>query len=206
MDLSVAAQVKVLILYAHPEPQTSVANQVMINKIASLDNVTVRDLYALYPDFFIDVNAEHQALLEHDVIVFHHPMYLYSCPSLLKEWLDRVLGKKGFAYGEGSALRGKYWRSVITTGGKQEAFGEHGYNKYPLEQILQPFELTAALCRMNWIEPLVLYWARNVSDNERELHADQYYQWLLNPLADVNVVSGEVVTLHSTQQGGGNGS
>lgn len=39
---------------------------------------------------------------------------------VLKEWLDRVLGK-GFAFGDGSALEGKYWRSVITTGGKEEA-------------------------------------------------------------------------------------
>ncbi|MDA0149473.1 glutathione-regulated potassium-efflux system ancillary protein KefG [Vibrio sp. LaRot3] len=175
------SQKKVLVIYAHPESQTSVANQVMIKKIESLEHVTVHDLYAHYPDFFIDVNAEHERLLAHDVIVFQHPMYLYSCPALLKEWLDRVLGK-GFAYGDGSALAGKCWRSVITTGGNQEAFGEHGYNKYPLEQILQPFELTAALCRMTWIEPLVLYWARNISDVERYQHAEVYRQWLNNPL------------------------
>jgi glutathione-regulated potassium-efflux system ancillary protein KefG len=24
------------------------------------------------------------------VIVFQHPLYTYSCPALLKEWLDRV--------------------------------------------------------------------------------------------------------------------
>ncbi|WP_075711260.1 glutathione-regulated potassium-efflux system ancillary protein KefG [Vibrio panuliri] len=205
MDLSATAQAKVLIIYAHPEPQTSVANQVMINKVTSLEHVTVRDIYALYPDFFIDVNAEHDALLEHDVIVFHHPMYLYSCPALLKEWLDRVLGKKGFAYGEGSALQGKYWRSVITTGGKEDAFGEYGYNKYPLEQILQPFELTAALCRMHWIEPFVLYWARNVADSEREMHAERYYQWLAAPLVGVNVISGEVVNPQQSAVGGHNG-
>lgn len=176
-----AAKAKVLVIYAHPEPSTSIANHVMLKKIASLEHVTVHDLYARYPDFFIDVNAEHELLLAHDVIVFHHPMYLYSCPALMKEWLDRVLGK-GFAYGNESALQGKYWRSVITTGGKEEAFGEHGYNKYPLEQILQPFELTAALCRMHWIEPLVLYWARNVSDMERYQHAEHYRQWLNDPL------------------------
>ncbi|MGR5457378.1 NAD(P)H-dependent oxidoreductase, partial [Vibrio alfacsensis] len=78
--------------YAHPEPQNSIANQVMLKKIESLDNVTLRDLYALYPDFFIDVKAEHQLLLDHDVIVLQHPLYMYSCPSLLKEWIDRVLG------------------------------------------------------------------------------------------------------------------
>ncbi|NAW59192.1 glutathione-regulated potassium-efflux system ancillary protein KefG [Vibrio sp. V39_P1S14PM300] len=172
---------RVLVIYAHPEPDNSIANQVMIKKITSLAHVRVHDLYAAYPDFFIDVHAEHQLLLEYDVIVFQHPLYMYSCPALLKEWIDRVLGK-GFAFGDGSALAGKYWRSVITTGGSEEAFSEQGYNRYPLDQILQPFELTAALCRMNWITPLVLYWSRNVGDLERYQHAEQYRQWLNNPL------------------------
>lgn len=172
---------KVLVLYAHPESQTSVANQMMIKKIESLDHVTVHDLYAHYPDFFIDVSAEQKLLAEHDVIVFHHPLFMYSCPALLKEWLDRVLGK-GFAFGKGEALKGKYWRSVITTGGQEGAFGKTGYNRYPLSEILQPFELTAALCQMHWIEPLVLYWARNVSEMERYQHAERYRLWLSDPL------------------------
>lgn len=186
---------KVLVLYAHPESQTSVANQMMIKKIESLDHVHVHDLYAHYPDFFIDVPAEQQLLEDHDVIVFHHPLYMYSCPALLKEWFDRVLGK-GFAYGKGEALKGKYWRSVITTGGKEEAFGRSGYNRYPLDEILQPFELTAALCQMAWIEPLVLYWARNVSEMERYQHAEAYRQWLNNPL----------LTYTEQVVGGGNGA
>jgi len=183
---------KVLVLYAHPESQTSVANQIMIKKIESLDHVTVHDLYAHYPDFFIDVSAEHQLLNEHDVIVFHHPLFMYSCPALLNEWLDRVLGK-GFAFGKGEALKGKYWRSVITTGGQEGAFAKTGYNRYPLAEILQPFELTAALCQMHWIEPLVLYWARNVSEMERYQHAERYRQWLNDPLQiDLpDVVGGE---------------
>ncbi|MCG9598528.1 glutathione-regulated potassium-efflux system ancillary protein KefG [Vibrio sp. Isolate25] len=180
---------KVLVIYAHPESQSSVANQVMIKKITALDHVTVHDLYAYYPDFFIDVDAEQQRLLDHDVIVFQHPLYMYSCPALLKEWMDRVLGK-GFAYGKGEELKGKYWRSVITTGGNEEAFGSEGYNKYPLSEILQPFELTAALCQMAWIEPLVLYWARNVSDMDRYQHAEKYRQWLQNPI--MTSTSGEI--------------
>lgn len=34
------------------------------------------------------------------MIVFQHPLYTYSCPALLKEWLDRVLSR-GFASGPG---------------------------------------------------------------------------------------------------------
>lgn len=180
---------KVLVIYAHPEPLNSIANQTMLHGISSLQHVTVHDLYATYPDFFIDVTAEQQRLLGHDVIVFQHPLYMYSCPALLKEWFDRVL-TKGFAFGNKTALHGKYWRSVITTGGKQDAFDDKGYNKYPLDQILQPFELTAALCCMNWIEPLVLYWARNVSDTERYQHAQEYRNWLLNPLSTQGELDG----------------
>lgn len=181
---------KVLVIYAHPDPDNSVANKMMMDFITALPHVTVHDLYAHYPDFFIDLNREHELLAEHDVIVFQHPLYMYSCPALLKEWIDIVLGK-GFAYGEGDALSGKYWRSVITTGGAQDAFTPKGYNKYTLTEILQPFELTAALCRMTWIEPMVLYWARKVSVQEREMHAISYRQWLLDPLANIKVKAGE---------------
>lgn len=171
---------RVLVIYVHPDPDSSIANKAMINQIKNLAHVTVHDLYAHYPDFFIDVPYEQKLLLAHDVIVFQHPLYMYSCPALLKEWFDRVLGK-GFAFGEGKALEGKYWRSVITTGGAQDAFASSGYNKYPLEEILQPFELSASLCRMHWLEPLILYWARNTSDDERQAHANRYQRWLLNP-------------------------
>ena len=172
---------KILLIFVHPEPETSVANSIMLKKVQDLEHVTVHDLYARYPDFFIDVQYEHQLLLEHDIIVFQHPLFMYSCPALLKEWMDRVLGK-GFAFGDNSALEGKYWRSVITTGGAEKAFAASGYNKYPMQEILQPFELTASLCRMHWIEPLVLHWARHVSDVDRYQHAEQFRSWLQHPL------------------------
>ncbi|OEF30094.1 glutathione-regulated potassium-efflux system ancillary protein KefG [Vibrio rumoiensis] len=175
-----AALPRILVIYAHPDPDNSVANKVLIKAIKDLPHVTVHDLYAAYPDFFIDVAAEHRLLLEHDLIVFQHPMFMYSCPALMKEWMDTVLGK-GFAFGKGRALQGKSWRSVITTGGQKEAFSARGYNQYPLEQILKPFELTAKLCQMNWVEPLVLYWARNIEQAERVQHAQAYRQWLMSP-------------------------
>jgi glutathione-regulated potassium-efflux system ancillary protein KefG len=40
------------------------------------------------------------------VIVFQHPLYTYSCPALLKEWLDRVLSR-GFSSGVGEPAGGK---------------------------------------------------------------------------------------------------
>ncbi|WP_086982048.1 glutathione-regulated potassium-efflux system ancillary protein KefG [Vibrio aphrogenes] len=172
---------RVLVIYAHPDPDNSIANQMLLKAAQGLSNVTIHDLYGRYPDFFIDVAAEHRLLLEHDVIVFQHPLFMYSCPALMKEWMDTVLGK-GFAFGKGAALKGKYWRSIVTAGGSKEAFSTRGYNQYPLEQILQPFELTAKLCQMHWVEPMVLYWARNVDKATRIEHAQAYRSWLLHPI------------------------
>lgn len=44
---------KVLLLYAHPESQDSVANRVLLKPTTQLSNVTVHDLYAHYPDFLL---------------------------------------------------------------------------------------------------------------------------------------------------------
>ncbi|MDI5454420.1 hypothetical protein MJM04_31735, partial [Salmonella enterica subsp. enterica serovar Cerro] len=38
----------------HPESQDSVANRVLLKPAIQHNNVTVHDLYARYPDFFID--------------------------------------------------------------------------------------------------------------------------------------------------------
>ncbi|EPB0840406.1 glutathione-regulated potassium-efflux system ancillary protein KefG, partial [Yersinia enterocolitica] len=131
----------------------------------------------------IDIHYEQQLLREHQIIVFQHPLYTYSCPALLKEWLDRVLAR-GFANGVGGhALTGKYWRSVITTGEPEGAYRAGGYNRYPMEDILRPFELTAAMCHMHWMSPMIIYWARRQKPEVLASHAQAYAQWLQSPLA-----------------------
>ncbi|MCL2892441.1 glutathione-regulated potassium-efflux system ancillary protein KefG [Brenneria tiliae] len=172
---------RILLLYAHPESQDSVANRVLLQPAQRLDNVTVHDLYAHYPDFFIDIYHEQQLLREHQVIVFQHPLYTYSCPALLKEWLDRVLSR-GFANGiGGNALAGKHWRSVITTGEPEEAYRPGGNNRYSMDDLLRPFEMTAALCRMRWIKPMMIYWARRLPPDVLSGHARAYGEWLASP-------------------------
>ena len=93
---------KVLLLYAHPESQDSVANRVLLKPATQLSNVTVHDLYAHYPDFFIDIPREQALLREHEVIVFQHPLYTYSCPGAtervagpgIKSWFCQRAGRK----------------------------------------------------------------------------------------------------------------
>lgn len=174
---------KVLLIYAHPESPSSIANQVLLQAARPLENVTIHDLYAQYPDFFIDIYHEQSLLREHQVIVFQHPLYNYSCPALLKEWLDRVLAR-GFASGVGGyALRDKYWRSVVTTGEPEGAYQVAGYNHYTMREVLRPFELTALRCHMHWLAPLTIYWARRQKMAVLHAQAQVYADWLAAPLS-----------------------
>ena len=91
---------KTLILFANPALEKSRVNKVLIEGVRKLKNVTFNDLYEEYPDFQIDLKREQQLLLEHDRIIWHHPLYWYSVPALMKEWFDIVL-EYGWAYGAG---------------------------------------------------------------------------------------------------------
>ena len=117
---------KVLILFAHPALQRSRVNARLVRAVQDLPGVTVNDLYERYPDFLIDVPREQDLLVEHDVVVFQHPMYWYSSPALLKEWQDLVL-EYGFAYGAGgTALEGKILLNAVTCGARQEVYSRDG--------------------------------------------------------------------------------
>lgn len=73
---------------------------------------------------------------------------------------------RGFASGAGgNELAGKYWRSVITTGEPESAYRRDA-NRYPMNDILRPFELTAGMCRMHWMSPIIVYWARRQQPEE----------------------------------------
>ncbi len=148
---------RILILFAHPALEKSQVNKVLIEGMDRMEGVTFHDLYQAYPEFDIDVKHEQQLLLDHDIIVFHHPFYWYSTPAIIKEYLDLVL-EHGWAYGkEGNALKGKWLMNVTTTGGQEKAYCEIGSNRYTVRQLLAPMEQTAFLCKMLFLPPFVIH-------------------------------------------------
>ena len=174
---------KILILFAHPALSRSRVNRTLIRGIDTIDGVTFRDLYEIYPEFGIDVDAEQELLNTHDTIIFQHPFYWYSIPSILKEWQDLVL-EHGWAYGsDGNALAGKRFFCVVTTGGAGEAYKIGGYNRFTIRQLLSPIEQTAYLCKMKYLPPFAIHGSHAISKDEVETARHQYYR-LLEDLRD----------------------
>ena len=154
---------KLLVLFAHPRPTSSVVQSAMLQAVSGLDGVTIHDLYAAYPDFAIDAAAEQQRLLAHDLIVLQHPFYWYSSPAIIKEWQDLVL-ENGWAYGPGGTrLAGRFLLSALSTGGTEQAYHHSGRNRFEMEQLLAPLNQTAWLCCMAYLKPFVIHAGRRMT-------------------------------------------
>ncbi|MBB5348675.1 NAD(P)H-dependent oxidoreductase [Desulfoprunum benzoelyticum] len=166
---------KILIIFAHPAIARSKINAAMRGAVEDLGGVTFHDLYAIYPDFLIDVADEQKLCQAHDVIIFQHPLYWYSTPAILKEWLDLVL-QYGWAYGvKGRALEGKYFFQALTAGGDTDSYRKNGLNTFTIGELTAPYRATANTCRMEWLPPFtVLGMHRGMSDEEINRHAEEY--------------------------------
>lgn len=147
--------------------------------VPALVQVQVRDLYALYPDQFIDAEAERAALAGVQRLVWLHPWHWYGMTPLLKQWLDEVF-TAGWAFGSGGrALAGVELWLVTSTGGSAQSYQAGGEHDHEFEAFLPAYRQTAALCGMRFLPPLVLHQAAQVGEAELQAHARRFVQGLL---------------------------
>ena len=170
----------ILVIVAHPELEQSRVNNRLLRSVLSLQataaghRIQVRDLYALYPDYAIDAEAEQAAVRAARLIVWQQPIHWYGMPPLLKLWVDDVL-TFNWAYGPGgTALRGKDLWLVASTGGPEDSYRPDSYNRYFFDAFLPPYEQTAALCGMRFLPPLLIHGAHKASEPEIAAYADAY--------------------------------
>jgi glutathione-regulated potassium-efflux system ancillary protein KefG len=74
----------ILVQFVHPCPERSRVNRALVAALQDLPAVTVNELYARYPNFYVDVAREQALLRSAELIVFQHPFYWYSGPALLE--------------------------------------------------------------------------------------------------------------------------
>jgi glutathione-regulated potassium-efflux system ancillary protein KefF len=153
----------VVVIFAHPYPDRSVANRTLLDGLDGLD-VEVRSLYDRYPDFAIDADAERAALEAASAIVWQHP----------KLWFERVL-VHGWAWGPGGdALRGKPCLWAVTTGGDEQDYSADGMHTHPFGAFEPVVRQTAEFCGMTWLDPFVVLGARQLDAQTLREHARRY--------------------------------
>lgn len=170
---------RILLQFVHPALERSRVNQALLGAARETGDVTVNDLYELYPQFNIDVAREQSLMEDHDSFVFQFPLYWYSSPSLLKEWFDLVL-QYGWAYGQkGRSLVGKRARLAVTTGGSATSYSREGHNRHTMAEILRPLEATMRTCGMEYGHPFVTHNALHLEGAALAQTTEQFRSWLL---------------------------
>jgi glutathione-regulated potassium-efflux system ancillary protein KefG len=184
------------VLFAHPAVERSRVQRALAEAVRGLPGVTFHDLYEAYPDFDVDVRREQDLLVAHDQIVFQHPMYWYSAPAIVKQWLDLVL-EHGWAFGaRGTALKGKRLLCAISTGGGESSYQHEGFNRFTLAELFAPISQTAALCGMEYLPPFVVH-GTHAMDAGAIAAAAGDYRRLLEALRD-GVVALAAARTHET--------
>lgn len=162
---------KILIVSGHPNLPESTANKTALEAVKARfgDAVTVRELDKTRVNGKFDIAAEQKALVEHDVLVLQFPVFWYSVPSLLKQWIDDVF-EYGFAYGtDGTALQGKKFLLSATAGAAEDIY----QNMLPSElpPAFADYANTAAFTGMHLLEPLFSYGTTSDPGNTEAVHA-----------------------------------
>jgi glutathione-regulated potassium-efflux system ancillary protein KefF len=171
----------VLVLVAHPDIARSRVNRALAAQARLLpaEAVEVRDLYALYPDYLVDIEAEQAALAAARTVVWVHPIQWYSMPALMKLWVDEVLAFR-WAYGpDGHALAGKCLWLAVSTGGVDTSYQKLGGGGHPFERFLAPYRQTAEMVGMRFLDPLVFHGAHRADTHAVHAHAHAFAQRLL---------------------------
>ena len=81
---------------------------------------------------------------------------------------------------------------MITAGGPRQAYGKAGYNRFPIRELLSPFDQTAVLCHMTYLPPFVLHGTHRLT-REEGLAAASEYRFLLETLSSGGFPGEEMV-------------
>ena len=146
---------KILVISGHPHMERSIANKTILDTLkASGKDIAIDDLDAKGCD--IDVAAEQEALKAADTIVFQFPVYWFTCPALLKHWMEEVF-TPGFAHGEGATgLKGKKFIISATIGAPEVAYTPAAIG-HSIEEFFYIFQSMAGFTGMIWENPVLSY-------------------------------------------------
>ena len=75
-------------------------------------------------------------------------------------------------------LHGKEWGIAVTTGGAAEAYGSEGYNRYTVEELTRPYEVTASLVGAIYLPVFTVHNAMQLTDEKLRRHAEDFARYV----------------------------
>lgn len=165
---------KTSVLVFHPQFEEGSRVNATLAQAAQDAGLELRNIYALYPDFQIDVAVEQAVLEASDRIVLQFPIYWYQTPALLKQWFDAVL-QYGWAYGTGgTALQGKEILLAASFGAGADDYRPEGRFHTTISELFKPIEAIQYHTGLKFLEPFTITGSLNLSDEDLAEAAKAY--------------------------------
>ncbi|WP_341959425.1 NAD(P)H-dependent oxidoreductase [Pseudomonas sp. RC10] len=157
---------RTLVIVAHPNIATSRVNSSWLNSLVNEKKFKIKNLIELYPNYAFDIDQEQQDLSEAERIILQFPLFWYSCPAILKKWMDDVF-TPGFAYARhGDKLKGKELMLCISVGAPEDGYRATGFNNFTLDELLRPFQQTANYIKARFLPPFIFYQSVFATDEQ----------------------------------------
>jgi len=173
---------KTLIILAHPGIQNSVINKRLLQEaLKEPQHFSVHDLTQVYGGGDIDAAREQELIRAHDALVLQFPLHNFSCPPILKSWIDAVMTRSDGIAGRKVAL-------AVTAGIKKSDYCPQGRYHFSLREVLTPFELAFKYYfRADYRDFFAFYGAEETpgvdyvsSQDDLERGAKEYAEFLRN--------------------------
>ena len=167
---------KTLIILAHPDLTRSIANKKLKEAAEKNTDIMVHNIYEEYPNGKINLEKELNLLKETGTLILQFPMQWFSCPSLLKEWIDTVFMAAHFTENGEKILANKKIGLAVTTGAPKEVY------EGKLEGILAPFVLSIDYLNAKNIPIFSIHGVMpgKISETEIGVSAKKYAEYLKN--------------------------
>ena len=165
-----------LVLIAHPTVDDSPTQSFLKASGQDLSHVQFRSLDQLYPTGDIDVAAERQALAQADQVIFQFPLYWYSAPASLKQWLDQVLQTR--LEEKIPNYTSKTLGLVVSLGTPEKAFVAGGAEGFTLSELLRPYQALAQKLKMTYRAPLIISQFNYMTEQAKMALLIEYQQYL----------------------------
>lgn len=156
---------KTLIINAHPTPEQSHTQSFFKEVIMSLSNVSYIELTKHLPTI--------EEILGYERIIFQFPVYWYSSPALLKNWLDNTF------LSDENRLKNVELGLVTIFGVSQSHYQAGGKERYTPSEMLRPFEMLANHLGMIYLPPFTVFQFDYLCDNARKSLLVDYWRYIL---------------------------
>lgn len=168
---------KTLILISHPKFEDSSTQQFLKTSFYSLDDVKYQVIDELYSETDgINLEKEQTALKNFDRIVFQFPMYWYSSPASLKQFMDDVFTRNYIVANR--SLKTKELGIVVTLGDAESDFQAGGAEQFTISELLRPFQVFAHKAGMQYLKPFVVNQFAYMDPDQKEKLLVDYLQYL----------------------------